>query len=50
MFTVFLLFLYFAKANSMIVPEWMLITTWVIAATGWYFKLLAGMSKIKSKE
>ena len=48
--TVFLLFLYFAKANSMIVPDWILITTWVIAVAGWYTKLLAAMSKIKSKE
>ncbi len=47
---IFLLFLYFAKANSMIVPEWILITTWVIAVGGWYMKLLAAMSKIKSKE
>lgn len=48
--TVFLLFLYFAKANSMIVPNWILIMTWVIAVAGWYTKLLAAMSKIKSKE
>lgn len=47
MLTVFLMFLYFAKANSMIVPEWMLNLTWALAAGSWLIRLLAAAAKKK---
>lgn len=45
--TVFLLFLYFAKANSMIVPDWMMTLTWVITVGSGLIKFFAELSKAK---
>lgn len=48
--TVFLLFLYFAKANQAFVPEWIMNLTWALAVGGWVIRLLSVCSKMVSKE
>ena len=47
--TILLLFLYFAKANALIVPEWMMSLTWALTAGDWLIRLLAALGKAKKK-